>query len=143
MQEMQAQLEEQAQAYEDKLSGVKQELGEDKANQLDRLQNERDLWEQKFDQKRKALKEVEQQLTRENSELEKKLCVLQENCTRLEAEKRKQDAEHHERLAEAEAQISQLDSSAGEAFYYGNAQAESIMQLKTSMQEYERQLSDL
>jgi len=86
---------------------------------------------------------VEQQLTKENSELSKKLCLLQENYTRLDAEKRKQEADYVERIAEAEAQISHLDSSAGEAFYYGNAQAESIMQLKTSMQEYERQLSDL
>ena len=36
-----------------------------------------------------------------------------------------------------------MDSNAGEAFYYGNAQAESIMQLKSTMQELERQLSDL
>jgi chromosome segregation ATPase len=107
------------------------------------VQNERDLWEQKFEQKRKALKEVEQQLNRENAELEKKVCLLQENLTRLDAEKRRQEAEYQERIAEAEAQINQLDSSAGEAFYFGNAQAESVMQLKTNMQEYERQLSDL
>ena len=42
---MQAQLEDQAQNYTDKLSVVKQELGEDKQNQLDRLQNEREMWE--------------------------------------------------------------------------------------------------
>ncbi len=34
------------------------------------------MWEQKFEQKRKALKEIEQQFNRENSELEKKLCLL-------------------------------------------------------------------
>lgn len=61
------------------------------------------MWEQKFDQKRKALKEVEHQLTKENAELEKKLCLLQENFTRLDAEKRRQEAEHQEKLAEAEA----------------------------------------
>jgi len=36
-----------------------------------------------------------------------------------------------------------MDTNAGEAFFYGNAQAESIMQLKNTMQELERQLSDL
>ena len=39
-------------------------------------QNEKDIWEQKFEQKRKALKEIEQQFNRENSELEKNLCLL-------------------------------------------------------------------
>lgn len=59
---------------------------------VERVQNERDMWEQKFEQKRKALKEIEQQLNRENAELEKKLCLLQENYTRLDQEKRKQEA---------------------------------------------------
>ena len=101
------------------------------------------MWEQKFEQKRKALKEIEQQLNRENAELEKKLCLLQENYTRLDQDRRKQDAEYQEKVQEYEAQIQNLDSSAGEAYYYGNAQAESIMQLKTTMQDLERQLSDL
>lgn len=121
----------------------KQEVEEDKQGQLERVQNERDLWEQKFEQKRRALKETEAQLNKENSELEKTLCQLQENFTKLDAEKRRQEGDYLERIAEYESQINQLDSSAGEALYYGNAQAESIMQLKTTMQEYERQLSDL
>ena len=101
------------------------------------------MWEQKFEQKRKALKEIEQQLNRENAELEKKLCLLQETYTRLDQDKRKQEAEYQEKIQEYEAQIQNLDSTAGEAYYYGNAQAESIMQLKTTMQDLERQLSDL
>jgi len=51
------------------------------------------------------MKETELQLNRENAELEKKLCVLQENYTRLDAEKRKQEAEYQEKISEAEAQI--------------------------------------
>jgi len=38
---------------------AKKEIAEEKKNQINRLQSEKDLWEQKFDQKRKALKEVE------------------------------------------------------------------------------------
>ena len=115
---------------------------ENQAN-CERIQSERDMWEQKFEQKRKALKEIEQQLNRENAELEKKLCLLQENYTRLDQDKRRIEAEYQEKIQEYEAQIQNLDSSAGEAYYYGNAQAESIMQLKTTMQDLERQLSDL
>lgn len=46
------------------------------------------MWEQKYEQKRRALKEIEQQLNKEVSDLEKKNCVLQENCQRLDQEKR-------------------------------------------------------
>ena len=58
------------------VAAAKQELVEDKQSLVTRLQNERDLWEQKFDAKRKAMKELELTLNRENSELEKKLCIL-------------------------------------------------------------------
>ena len=64
--------------------------------------------------------------------------MLQENYTRLDQDRRKQEAEYQEKVQEYEAQIQNLDSSAGEAYYYGNAQAESIMQLKTTMQDLER-----
>ena len=63
------------------------------------------MLEQKFEQKRKALKDVEQQLNKENAELEKKLCLLQESYTRLDGEKRKQVQEFEEKLAEYETQI--------------------------------------
>ena len=129
--------------YEQKLNAVRQELTEENQSHIDRIQNERDVWEQKFDQKRKALKEIEQQLNRENAELEKKLCILQENYSRLDMDKRRQEIEFSEKQQDYELQIQSMDTNAGEAFFYGNAQAESIMQLKNTMQELERQLSDL
>ena len=76
------------------------------------------------------------------SELEKKVCLLQEKVTRLDQDKRKQEADHRETLLEYEAQIQNLDSSGAEALYYGNAQAEQMMQLKTQLQEMERELSE-
>ena len=118
-------------------------MQEENHSNVERVQSERDMWEQKFEQKRKALKEIEQQLNRENAELEKKLCLLQENYTRLDQDKRKQEVTQQDKIQNYEAQIQNLDTSAGEAYYYGNAQAESIMQLKTTMQDLERQLSDL
>ena len=48
-----------------------------------------------------------------------------------------------EKIADYEAQIQNLDGSATDAFYYGNAQAENLIQMKTNLQEYERQLCDL
>lgn len=34
------------------------------------------MWEQKYEQKRRALKEIEQQFNKDIAELEKKVCVL-------------------------------------------------------------------
>ena len=100
---MQGQLEENNSNYQAKISTLRQETSEDKHNQIERIQNERDLWEQKFEQKRKQSKETEVQLNRENAELEKKLCLLQENFTRLDTEKRRQEADMVEKIAEYEA----------------------------------------
>lgn len=129
--------------YEEKIKTIRQEMQEENQSNLERIQNEKDIWEQKFDQKRKALKEIEQQFNRENSELEKKLCVLQEKFTRLEQEKRKMEQEYKENIQQYESQIQNLDTSAGEALYYGNVKAEQMMELKSQQQELERQVSDL
>lgn len=91
--------------YEQKLNVVRQDLSEENQGHIDRIQNERDVWEQKFEQKRKALKEIEQQLNRENAELEKKLCILQENYSRLDMEKRRQEIEFSEKQQDYELQI--------------------------------------
>ena len=39
--------------------------------------------------------------------------------------------------------MANLDSSAGQAYYYGSAQAEDLMKIKASLQETERELQDL
>lgn len=69
---------------------------------MDRIQSEKDLWEQKYEQKRKSLKETEQRLNRENNDMEKRLCLLQESYQRLDLEKKRQDAEYEEKINEYE-----------------------------------------
>jgi DNA repair exonuclease SbcCD ATPase subunit len=66
------------------------------------VQSEKDLWEQKYEQKRKSFKETEQRLNRENNDLQKKLCLLQESYQRLDMEKRRQDSEYEEKIADYE-----------------------------------------
>ncbi len=39
--------------------------------------------------------------------------------------------------------MANLDSSAGQAYYYGSAQAEDLVKIKASLQETERELQDL
>ena len=107
--------------YEVRLQNARQEVLEENQTQIERVQNERDLWESKFEQKRRALKEIEQQLNRENADLEKQLCLLQDSFSRLEQEKRKMENQYSEKIQEYEAQIDNLGSSAGEAYYIGSA----------------------
>jgi hypothetical protein len=140
---MQAQIDEKNQNTDHRISSIRVELHEESQANLDRMSSETELWEQKYEQKRKSLKETEQRLNRENNDLEKRLCLLQESYQRLDMEKKRQDAEYEEKIGEYEFQIANLDTTAGEAYYYGNAQAESIMQYKSDLQEMERQLSDL
>ena len=45
-------------------------------SQIERITSEKELWENKYEQKRKALKEIEQSLSRANADLEKKLSLL-------------------------------------------------------------------
>ena len=45
--------------------------------QIERMTGEKELWENKYEQKRRALKEIEMSLSKSNSELEKKNSLLQ------------------------------------------------------------------
>jgi hypothetical protein len=46
---------------------------DDAQTQIERITTEKELWESKYEQKRRALKEIEQSLTRSNTDLEKKV----------------------------------------------------------------------
>ena len=63
-------------------------------SQIERITSEKELWENKYEQKRKALKEIEQSLSRANADLEKRLSLLQATVDRLEQEKRAVEEAH-------------------------------------------------
>lgn len=54
---------------------------------MERITSEKELWESKYEQKRRALKEVENTLGRKNGELEKQNNVLKSQILKLEQEK--------------------------------------------------------
>ena len=70
---------------------LKAGMQEEAQSQIERITSEKELWENKYEQKRKALKEIEQSLTRTNAELEKRCAQLQTQVERAEAEKRQQE----------------------------------------------------
>ena len=57
--------------HDERLKTIRQEIYDDSQAQVDRVNSEKDLWEQKYEQKRKALKELENSLGMKNTELEK------------------------------------------------------------------------
>ena len=54
---------------------------------MERVTSEKELWESKYEQKRKALKELENSLGRKNSELEKQYNALKTQMQKVESEK--------------------------------------------------------
>ena len=54
---------------------------------MERITSEKELWESKYEQKRKALKELENSLGRKNSELEKQYNALKTQMQKVESEK--------------------------------------------------------
>ena len=101
------------------------------------------MWENKYEQKRRALKEIETSLSKSNGELEKKIQSMQMALERLEEEKRQMEESYLEEIAGLNQQVQQLDNSAGAAYYYGSAHAEDVIKLKQQVQDLERELSDL
>ena len=57
--------------HDERLKTIRQEIYDDSQAQVDRVNSEKELWEQKYEQKRKALKELENSLGMKNTELEK------------------------------------------------------------------------
>lgn len=57
--------------FDDKLKVIRQEIYDDSQAQVDRATSEKDLWESKYEQKRKVLKDLETSLGKRISDLEK------------------------------------------------------------------------
>ena len=54
---------------------------------MERVNSEKELWEQKYEQKRKALKDLETTLGQKNTELEKQTSLLKSQLQKAEGEK--------------------------------------------------------
>ena len=57
--------------FDDKIKVIRQEIFEDAQAQVDRVNSEKELWESKYEQKRKALKDLETTQGKKISDLEK------------------------------------------------------------------------
>ena len=62
--------------FDEKIKVFKAEIQDEAQSQIERITSEKELWENKYEQKRRALKEIEMSLSKSNSELEKKVAQL-------------------------------------------------------------------
>ena len=76
IEELQRTSDETTRDFDDKLKRSRQEIFDEAQSQVERVTSEKDLWESKYEQKRKALKDIENSLGRKNSELEKQTNLL-------------------------------------------------------------------
>ena len=53
------------------MKSSRQEIHDEAQSQVERVSSEKELWESKYEQKRKAFKDLENTLGRKNAELEK------------------------------------------------------------------------
>ena len=107
--------------HDERLKTIRQEIYDDSQAQVDRVNSEKELWEQKYEQKRKALKELENSLGKKNTELEKQYTQLKAQLTKSEGEKTASNEAAKEEIQALQAQMANLDNSAGQAFYYGSS----------------------
>ena len=54
---------------------------------MERVNSEKELWEQKYEMKRKVLKDLEATLGQKNSELEKEITLVKSQLQKAELEK--------------------------------------------------------
>jgi len=76
IEELQKASEDNQRNFEDRLKSSKQEISDEAQSQIERVTGEKELWESKYEQKRKALKDLEGSLGRKNGDLEKQLNLL-------------------------------------------------------------------
>ena len=107
--------------HDERLKTIRQEIYDDSQAQVDRVNSEKELWEQKYEQKRKALKELENSLGKKNTELEEQCTQLKAQLTKSEGEKTASNEAAKEEIQALQAQMANLDNSAGQAFYYGSS----------------------
>lgn len=77
IEDLQRSNEEGQQMFDDKIKTIRTEIQEDSQAQVERVTQEKELWEQKYEQKRKALKDLETQLGKKISDLEKQAAIQQ------------------------------------------------------------------
>eukprot|EP01022_Parablepharisma_sp_SALTPOND_P029008 TRINITY_DN722_c0_g1_i1.p1 TRINITY_DN722_c0_g1~~TRINITY_DN722_c0_g1_i1.p1 ORF type:complete len:1467 (-),score=323.46 TRINITY_DN722_c0_g1_i1:3360-7760(-) len=109
--ELQATIEDITKRYEEKLQLMKQENSQQLKDTIDRLSKDKEQYEQKYEQKRKALKELESNITKQTNKLEKEKIALTEKYNTLETRNAELEKQYQEETKSLQSQIAQLKDS--------------------------------
>lgn len=85
--ELSNQLETQTKNLEEKLASQREEIGQEMKENLIRVKGERDLMEQRYEAKKRQIKEMESEYTNRIADQEKTMAVLQEKYNNVENKK--------------------------------------------------------
>ena len=85
--ELNNQLESTSKSIEDKLASQREEITQEMKENLTRIKGERDLVEQRYEAKKRQIKDLEGEYTNRIAELEKNMAVLQEKLNNVENKK--------------------------------------------------------
>lgn len=105
---MQAQADEAAAKYEEKLQTQKVECATQIKEITEKYAQDKDACEARYEQKRKALKELEANFAKQTAKSEKEKAVIQEKYANLEAQKAELEKQHLADAAVSQGQIAQL-----------------------------------
>ena len=108
IQELQSNIEDITKRYEEKLQIMKQESSQQLKDTIDLLSKDKDQYEQKYEAKCKALKEMEGNLNRQMSTVEKEKSALIEKCASLEGRNLGYERQYKEEAKILQQQIEQL-----------------------------------
>jgi hypothetical protein len=101
-------MEEQVRRHDEKLLVQKQEHAQQLKETIDRLNNDKEICEQKYDQKRKALKELEANIGKQTAKTEREKAILAEKYAALETQKAEVDKKYQEETKALQTQVGQL-----------------------------------
>mmetsp|Transcript_48651 Transcript_48651/g.35822 ORF Transcript_48651/g.35822 Transcript_48651/m.35822 type:complete len:119 (+) Transcript_48651:113-469(+) len=96
--DLQKQVDDSNRIFDEKLRGLKSEVQEEANAQIERVTSEKELWENKYEQKRRALKELEMSMSKVNQQLEGKVNSLLKQIEKLEDEKSQQEEYYEEKV---------------------------------------------
>ena len=85
--ELSDQMEQQSRTFEEKLTAKRDEIAKEMKESIARIKGERDLMEQRYEAKKRQVKDLENDYQSKINSLEKNSAVLQEKLTSVEAKK--------------------------------------------------------
>ena len=97
--------------YEERIAQQRTEYQQDLAQTLDRLTSDKDALDMKYETKRKALKEMEQNLNKRIHEFEREEAILREKLSTAEAKIEELVKAHEDEMNKQKEQLEMLNSS--------------------------------